>query len=122
MEMITYRCISCEVEKSFSITAQVFGKDGTKTCLSCNAPMTEITKEQQEAERKAYDAVRAAEVKEARENSILPPWCLRAINYEAYESGHSAGQSECDSIELGLIGAFEAEYKNDQMKPFLGDT
>jgi len=114
--MATYRCTRCKMEIGVSDRAQVFGKDGTKTCESCHAPMAEVTKEQREAESKKQSAEVAAAAKEARENSILPPWCLRAINYEAYESGHSAGQSECDSIELGLIGAFETALREYQEK------
>jgi hypothetical protein len=37
----------------------------------------------------------------------LPKWVLNAISYIAYEDGHSAGMSEVDSIELGMIRTFE---------------
>lgn len=40
-------------------------------------------------------------------STTLPHWCVRAILAEAWDHGHSAGQSEVDNLACSMLSEFE---------------
>ena len=96
-------------------------KPGTKPDCACNirkcfcgGTLVKMT-EQEITDYKELSRQQSADrAKSAREESILPKWCLAAIANRAYEDGHSAGQQEVDGIESGMIGDFEEYMRKEQ--------
>ena len=102
-----FRCNRCKRPQWGNVQKHTCGECNKSQKCSCGGLLEPMSEQEIQEENRRQRQADALAVKEAREGSKLPDWCLSAISMRAYEEGHSAGQQECDNIEIGLIHEFE---------------